>query len=96
MFGYIGGHLEKKFSKDSKITIIIMVSSCTLLYELGVYILNIAINGVDLEMASFLKINIIEIIYNLILTIIFYPLIKKGGYYIQDVYKGNKILTRYF
>ena len=73
-----------------------MVMALTFLYEFGVYILNVAINDADLEIISFLKINIIEIIFNSILTIIIYPLIKKGGYYIQEVYRGNRILTRYF
>ena len=32
----------------------------------------------------------------LIITIILYPLIQKFGYAIEEEYKGNKILTRYF
>ena len=94
--GYIGGQLEKKFSKDSKITIILMIGICTFLYEIGIYIINAAVLGIDLEIFAFLKINCIEIFYNIILTIILYPLIKRGGYYIQDIFRGNKILTRYF
>ena len=73
-----------------------MVIGSTFLFEVGAYIINVAIDGSELEFLNFLKINLIEIVYNVILTIILYPAIKKGGYYIQDVYRGNKILTRYF
>ena len=73
-----------------------MVSLCTLVFEFGAYVINIAINGLEFETITFFKTLLIEILYNVILTIIIYPLIKKGGYYIQDVYRGSRILTRYF
>ena len=37
-----------------------------------------------------------EVIYNMIITIILYSPIQKFGYYIENEYKGNKILTKYF
>ena len=52
--------------------------------------------GINVEILNFIIILVIEIIYNTVLTIILYPLIQKFGYYIEDEYKGNKILTRYF
>ena len=39
--------------------------------------------------------NLCNAIY-LIIVIILYPLIQKFGYSIENEYKGNKILTRYF
>ena len=49
-----------------------------------------------MEIVNFAIILAIEMVFNVILTIILYPLIQKAGYYIENEYKGNKILTRYF
>ena len=45
---------------------------------------------------NFIKILVVEVIYNMIITIILYSPIQKFGYYIENEYKGNKILTKYF
>ena len=45
---------------------------------------------------NFIKILVVECIYNMIITIILYPLIQVLGSKLEDVYKGDKILTRYF
>ncbi|MBQ9298045.1 MAG: hypothetical protein IJ223_03265 [Clostridia bacterium] len=95
-FGILGGYLDKKFSKDSRITMILMVALATFLFETGKYIINIAMFGVPIEILAFLKLLIVEIIFNIILTIILQPLIKKAGYYMENVFKNNNILTRYF
>lgn len=94
--GLIGGIFDKNFSKESRITIIIMVIVSTLIYEIGAYLIGDLIYGYSLEIVGFIKILAIEIIYNIIITIILYPLIQKFGYAIEEEYKGNKILTRYF
>ena len=57
---------------------------------------NYFILGTNLEIFAFLKILLIEVIFNLLLTIIIYPLLQKFGYYMENEFKGNKILTRYF
>ena len=94
--GLIGGFFDKNFSKESRITIIIMVIVSTFVYEIGGYIIGCPIYGYELEIASFIKTLAIEVVYNIIITIILYPLIQKFGYEIEEEYKGNKILTRYF
>lgn len=94
--GLLGGILDKNFSKESKITIIIMVILTTTIYEIGTYIFGYFMYNYDIELLAFFKIVIIESIYNVILTIILYPMIKSLGYKIEEEYKGNKILTRYF
>ena len=73
-----------------------ILAGITASYEIIIYFLNYFILNGNLEILEFLKILLIEIIYNIIITIIIYPLIKKFGYYIENEYKGNKILTRYF
>ena len=94
--GFIGGMFDKNFSKESRITIIIMVVASTFIYEIGAYLIGCVIYGYSIEIISFIKILLIETLYNIIITIILYPLIQKFGYAIEEEYKGNKILTKYF
>ena len=94
--GFLAGTFDKNFSKDSKMTIILMVLGSTIAFEILRGIMNYLIFTTSIEIINFIKIVVIEVLYNIILTIIIYPLIQKFGYYIENEYKGNKILTRYF
>lgn len=94
--GIIGVAFDKNFSKENRITLIVMVMISTIIFEIGQYILGYFINKTEFEIMPFLQILVIETIYNAIITIILYPLIQKLGSKIETEYKGNKILTRYF
>lgn len=94
--GFLGGVFDKNFSKDSRITILLMGMICTVLYEVSLYILRNIIIGIDAEVVEFLRILLIEVIYNMLLLIILYPIMKFTGYEIENEIKGDKILTRYF
>lgn len=94
--GILGGVLDKNFSKDSRITIMIMVIGITIIYELGMYLLRYLILGSSIEILSFTKILLAETVFNILVTIILYPLIQKTGHGIENEYKGSTILTRYF
>ena len=94
--GLIGEVFDRNFSKESRITIMLMVIFTTCIYEVGSYILGYFIYGYSFEILQFLKILLLEVLYNEIITIIVYPLIQNLGYKIEEEYKGNKILTRYF
>lgn len=96
LIGLLAAVFDKNFSKDSRMTIMFMVLGATVIVESLVYFLNYVFLSINIEIINFIKILIVEIIYNLILTIIIYPLIQKFGYYIENEYKGNRILTRYF
>ena len=96
LIGFLSTIFDKNFSKDSRMTIMVMSVASTIIFETITYILNYIIINTNLEIVNFAKILAIETLYNLILTIIIYPLIQKAGYYIENEYKGNKILTRYF
>ena len=96
LIGFLGGYFDKNFSKESKITIMLMVVGSTCIYEIGIYIFNIIRLSINVEILTFIKILAIELVFNVILTIILYPLIKKAGYKIEDIFKGQNILTRYF
>lgn len=96
LIGFLAAIFDKNFSKDSRMTIMVMGIVATAIFELLIYLLNYIFIGISVEIINFIKILTIEIIFNLILTIIVYPIIQKSGYYIENEYKGNKILTRYF
>lgn len=96
IIGIIGGYFDKNFSKESRITIMLMVIGSTCVYEVGNYILQTIELSIHVELVAFLITLLIEVIYNTLLTIILYPIIQKLGYKIEDTFKGQKILTRYF
>ena len=92
----IGDYFDKNFSKDSRLTIMLMIIGSTCIYEIGVYVLQVVELSINVETLEFLTTLLIETVYNTILTIILYPLMQKCGYRIEDLFKGNKMLTRYF
>lgn len=96
VIGFFGGYLEKNLSKDSKITVMIMVIVSTAVYEIFGYLYRGIILSANIEIWIFIKKLLIEIIYNTLLTIILYPLIRKVGYKIEGIFKNEQILTRYF
>ena len=74
----------------------LMIIGSTCIYEIGIYIFQIIQLSINIEIIEFIKTLLIEVLYNTILTIILYSLIQKLGYKIEDIFKGQKILTRYF
>jgi len=96
LIGYLSSYFDKNFSKENKVTIILMIIGATIVFEFGHYLLSSIIIGFNREYVYFIKILVIEIVYNILLTIILYPLIQKAGYSIDRVFKKKNILTRYF
>lgn len=96
IIGIIATLFDKNFSKDSRITIMFMVFGTTIFFEIVSYFINYVLYSANVEIFNFIKILLIEVIYNILITIIIYPLMQKFGYYIENEYKGNRILTRYF
>lgn len=96
IIGYLGAYFDKNFSKESKLKIVFMVIGSTVIYELGYYLLSGLVIGFDFEWLNFMRIIIFEVIYNVLIIIILYPLIQKTGYEIDRSFKKNNILTRYF
>ena len=92
----LAGVFDKNFSKDNRVTIMLIVAVTTISAETIMYITNYVIQNLNIDLLTFAKILGIETLYNMILSIILYPLIQRFGYYIENEYKGNKILTRYF
>lgn len=96
LIGTISGILDRTFSKDSRMIVLLMGIICTILYEVVLYLLQIILKDINVEIVQFIKILSIEVIYNVLLIIILYPLMKVTGYEIENEIKSDKILTRYF
>ena len=96
IIGLLGEYFDKNFSKDSKITLILMEACSLLIYEIGMYAFRVVQYGIEIESITFILTLLVDIVFNMLLTIILYPAIKKLGYYIEESFKGKKILTRYF
>ena len=61
--------LAKNFSKDSRITIMLMAAGTTLICELTSYIIQIIVFKLSLEIVSLIKILAVEILYNHIINL---------------------------
>ena len=96
LIGIIATLFDKNFSKDSRITIMFMVFGSNVIFEAISYFINYIMYSINIEILSFIKVLVIEVIYNMLVIIIIYPLMQKFGYFIENEYKGNRILTRYF
>ncbi|MCI8290936.1 MAG: hypothetical protein HFJ25_01590 [Clostridia bacterium] len=68
----------------------------TIICETTNYLLNVLILETVIEMQAFIRILLVEVLYNAILTIIFYGAILKLGYMLERQFKQKNILTRYF
>lgn len=96
VIGFLSEILSKNFSKDSRFTIMLIVIAATIFYEVGIYTVDILKAGATLEAMSFLKILTVEAFFNMMITIIIYPLMKKAGYHLENIYEKKVMLTRFF
>ncbi len=94
--GLIAEYLDKSFSKDSRFTMVLMVIGSTIVYEIGKYVFQIIQWKTLIEIIPFVKILLLEVVFNIILVIILYPLIQKAGDYLEHLFKSKPVLTRYF
>lgn len=94
--GLLGGLFTKNFSKDSRLTIMLMSCVATFACELISYILQIILFKLSIEVFLFIKIILIEILFNAMIIIIIYPIIDKVGALLEIIFTENKILTRYY
>ena len=94
--GLIGGILDASFSKESRITFMTMTMIITILCETITYTLQIILIKSEPAFSKFMKIVLIEAIYNAILAIILYPLIQKAGEITEDIFTEKKSLMKYY
>ena len=96
IIGLIAEYIDKNFSKDSRLTIMLIIAASTAIYEIGIYIFQIIKWKISPEILPFIQTLLIEILFNVILSIILYPIIQKLGNLAESKFKSKTILTRYF
>lgn len=96
ILAYLTSYFDKNFSKDNKITIILMCIGATIIFELGYYFINSIVFSFSMEILNFIEKVLIETLYNTLLLIIIYPVFQKLGYMFDRMYKKSNLLTRYF
>ena len=94
--GLAAEFLDRRYSKDSRITIIIMALVSTIFFEVAKYAICYFMHNVELEIMEFIRILLIENLFNTLLIIIVYAGMKRLGYYLEDGFKTKKFATRYF
>lgn len=72
LMGIASGVLNKNFSKDSKVSMIFLISMITAVFELGVYLLFVLIRSYEFDLIGVVFIIIKEVIYNVLLVVILY------------------------
>ncbi len=94
-FGFFAGKLDKNFSKDNKITLMSLIAILTLVSEIITIFISMVMAGQHIEILSFIKIILVEILYNVILTIILYPLILRFGQKLENDFINNNSFLRF-
>jgi len=94
--GFMGGALNKSFSKESKMTVIIILSLLTFFCELIAYLVQVLIFSMNIEILTFIRVVLIEVLYNVAIAIIIYPLFQKAGRGMEKIFNEKKIYTEYY
>lgn len=81
---------------NSRLATMIKVFILTIIYEFIKYILRAIILSFDIEIIEFLSIAAIQAIYNMLITMVIYPLFKYGGELASEILNKKNLLTRYF
>lgn len=92
LIGLMAEILDKNFAKDNRITVMFLTSILTLLAEVIVYVIQILFCGINVQILEFVKVIIIEIIYNSILIAILYPIFLLFGSRIEKDFTKNTFL----
>lgn len=87
---------DKNFSKDSRATITVMVIVATLIFEIVNIVISYVLLYTNIDVWIFIKTLFIEIVFNILLIIITYPIFQNVGAIVENEYKGSQVLTRYF
>lgn len=96
LIGYSGDFLQKRFPRDSKITIMIMSSITTAVYEIIRVIYRYMFFSSTVGFVTFIYTLAIELVFNALLITILYPLIHKVGLLMDEAFGANETITKYF
>lgn len=93
LIGFVATWFDSLWSKDERISIIIMVILSTFIFEFGSYFIKSLILDFEIELGIFVRILMWEEIYNVLLTIIFFGAIKKFGYMMERKLKRSNMYS---
>ena len=74
----------------------VMAAATAFACELISYIYQIILFNLSIEIFAFIKIMLIEILFNSMIIIIIYPIIEKLGVSLERAFTEDKILTKYY
>ena len=74
----------------------LMAAATVFACELISYIYQIILFNISIEVFTFIKIILIEILFNSMIIIIIYPIIQKSGLLLERIFTESKILTKYY
>ena len=77
--GFLAGSLNNSFSKGNKVSMIMLILICTVFFETFAYLINIILNGFELDVMVLIVKLILESVYNIFLTILFFKPISFFG-----------------
>ncbi len=70
--GMMAGFLNHNFSKENKISMVMLILITTIIFESGIYFCNMILRKFEFELLPFAFILILESAYNILLTILFF------------------------
>ena len=73
-----------------------MAVATTFVCELVSYMFQIILFNISIEVFAFIKIILIEMLFNSMIIIIIYPIIQKSGLLLEKIFTEDKVLTRYY
>ena len=74
----------------------VMAAATVFACELISYIYQIILFNLSIEIFTFIKIMLLEILFNSMIIIIIYPIIEKLGALLERTFTEDKILTKYY
>ena len=74
----------------------VMAAISTLICEIISYILQIILFSMSIDVWPFIKIIVLEIVFNSLIIMIMYPIIEKMGILLEKIFTKDKVLTRYY
>lgn len=77
--GFVSGSLNNNFSKENKISMVMLILLITTCFEIIVYFLNIILKQFDFDFQTLFTTLVLESIYNIFLTILLFKPIAFWG-----------------
>ena len=88
----ISNLLKNKINYINRITVSTIIAILTIIYNITIYLLNIIVTDINVELMQFIKVVFIEILYNSLIIILIYPILKKKMEKVQEIFEFKNIL----